>query len=242
MKGRPGLDSRPETIRRTVDASLKRLRTERIDLLYQHRVDPSVPIEDVADAVKELIRQGKVKHFGLSEAGVQTFRRAHAVQPVAALQSEYSLWFRDPERDVLPACRELGIAFVPFSPLGRAFLTGTMPATEFGTRDIRATLPRFHGDAAENNRRLVDQLVAFAARRGATAAQVALAWLLAKSDARAAVIPIPGTKRTRYLIENAAAADLKLSEADIAFLETLFAPEAVAGARYSTIEAARAGT
>jgi aryl-alcohol dehydrogenase-like predicted oxidoreductase len=240
--GLPGVDNSPEHIRKACDASLRRLGTGVIDLYYMHRRDPKVPIADSLGAMARLVEAGKVRWLGLSEVSAATLRQAHAVHPIAALQSEYSLWFRDPERDVLPVCRELGIAFVPFSPLGRAFLTGTMPEGAFGTRDIRASLPRFHGEAAERNRRLVDQLVAFATRRGATAAQIALAWLLAKGDARAAVIPIPGTKQTRYLIENAAAADLKLAEADIAFLETLFAPDAVAGERYSTIEAARAGT
>lgn len=240
--GLPGVDNSPEHIRKACDASLKRLGTDVIDLYYMHRRDPKTPIAESVGAMARLVEAGKVRWLGLSEISATTLRQAHAVHPIAALQSEYSLWFRDPESDVLPVCRELRIAFVPFSPLGRAFLTGTMPAGKFGERDIRATLPRFSGEAAEKNRRLVDQLVAFATQRGATAAQVALAWLLAKSDAQAAVIPIPGTKRTKYLIENAAAADLKLSGADIAWLESLFARDAVAGDRYSPIEAARAGT
>ncbi len=240
--GMPGVDNSPEHIRKACDASLKRLGTDVIDLYYMHRRDPKMPIAESVGAMARLVEAGKVRFLGLSEVAAATLRQAHAVHPIAALQSEYSLWFRDPEADVLPVCRELGISFVPFSPLGRAFLTGTMPAGEFTGRDIRATLPRFHGEAAKKNRQLVDQLVAFAAQRGVTAAQVALAWLLAKGDARASVLPIPGTKRTKYLIENAAAADLKLSGADIAYLETLFAPDAVAGARYPEIEAARAGT
>jgi aryl-alcohol dehydrogenase-like predicted oxidoreductase len=238
--GLPGVNNSPEHIAKACDASLKRLGTDVIDLYYMHRRDPKMPIAESVGAMARLVEAGKVRFLGLSEVAASTLRQAHAVHPIAALQSEYSLWFRDPEADVLPVCRELGISFVPFSPLGRAFLTGVMPTTEF--TDIRASLPRFHGEAAANNQRLVDQLVAFATQRGATAAQVALAWLLAKGDAKASVIPIPGTKRTKYLIENAAAADLKLSGADIAYLETLFAPDAVVGARYPAIEAARAGT
>jgi aryl-alcohol dehydrogenase-like predicted oxidoreductase len=239
--GMPGVDNSPAHIAKACDASLRRLGIDVIDLYYMHRRDPKVPIEESVGAMARLVAAGKVRALGLSEVSAATLRAAHAVHPIAALQSEYSLWYRDPEQDVLPVCRELGIAFVPFSPLGRAFLTGTMPAGGFHGKDIRAGLPRFQGEAAAHNRRLVDQLVAFANAKGVTAAQVALAWLLAKGDARAAVIPIPGTKRTKYLIENAAAADVKLSPQDIATLETLFAPEAVAGARYPEIEAARAG-
>jgi len=240
--GMPGVDNSPEHIRKACDASLKRLGTDVIDVYYMHRRDPKMPIAESVGAMARLVEAGKVRFLGLSEVAAATLRQAHAVHPIAALQSEYSLWFRDPEADVVPACRELGISFVPFSPLGRAFLTGTMPAAGFTGRDIRATLPRFHGEAAENNRRLVDKLVAFAAQRGVTAAQVALAWLLTKGDTKASVIPIPGTKRSEYLIENAAATDLKLSSVDVGYLETLFSPDAVAGARYSGIEAARAGT
>jgi aryl-alcohol dehydrogenase-like predicted oxidoreductase len=207
-----------------------------------HRRDPKVPIAESVGAMARLVEAGKVRFLGLSEVSAATLRQAHAVHPIAALQSEYSLWFRDPEDDVLPACRALGVSFVPFSPLGRAFLTGTMPAGDFGDKDIRASLPRFKGDAAEHNRRLVDQLVAFAKQRGATAAQIALAWLLSKNDETSSVIPIPGTKRTKYLIENAAAANLTLSAQEIGFLETLFARDAVKGDRYSAVEAARAGT
>jgi aryl-alcohol dehydrogenase-like predicted oxidoreductase len=207
-----------------------------------HRRDPKMPIAESVGAMSRLVEAGKVRWLGLSEVSAATLRQAHAVHPITALQSEYSLWFRDPEDDVLPVCRELGISFVPFSPLGRAFLTGTMPAGDLGSKDIRASLPRFKGDAAEHNKRLVDQLVAFAKERNATAAQIALAWLLSKNNEKSSVIPIPGTKRIAYLIENAAAADVKLSPQEVAYLETLFAPEAIAGERYPAIEAARAGT
>jgi len=240
--GMPSVDNSPEHIQKACDASLKRLGIEIIDLYYMHRRDPKVPMAESVGAMARLVETGKVRFLGLSEVSAATLRQAHAVHPIAALQSEYSLWFRDPEDDVLPACRELGISFVPFSPLGRAFLTGTMPAGDFGTKDIRASLPRFKGDAAEHNRRLVDQLVRFAKQRGATAAQIALAWLLSKNDEKSSVIPIPGTKRIKYLIENAAAANVKLSTQDIAYLENLFARDAVQGDRYSPIEAARAGT
>ena len=237
-----GINGRPDYVRSACDASLKRLGIEVIDLYYMHRRDPKVPMAESVGAMARLVEAGKVRFLGLSEVSAATLRQAHAVHPIAALQSEYSLWFRDPEDDVLPACRELGISFVPFSPLGRAFLTGTVPAGDFGSKDIRASLPRFKGDAAEHNRRLVDQLVAFAEVRGATAAQIALAWLLSKNDGKSSVIPIPGTKRIKYLVENAAAANVKLSAQDIAYLETLFARDAVQGDRYSPIEAARAGT
>jgi aryl-alcohol dehydrogenase-like predicted oxidoreductase len=240
--GMPGVDNSPEHIHKACDASLKRLGIEVIDLYYMHRRDPKVPMAESVGAMARLVEAGKVRFLGLSEVSAATLRQAHAVHPIAALQSEYSLWFRDPEDDVLPACRELGISFVPFSPLGRAFLTGTVPTGDFGSKDIRASLPRFKGDAAEHNRRLVDQLVAFAKGRGATAAQIALAWLLSKNDGKSSVIPIPGTKRIKYLIENAAAANVKLSAQDIAYLENLFARDAVQGDRYSPIEAARAGT
>src|SRR5436190_12108095 len=202
-----GVSSRPEHIRAAVDGSLRRLRTDAIDLLYQHRVDPDVPIEDVAGVVKELIEAGKVRHFGMSEAGVNTIRRAHAVQPVTALQSEYSLFWREPEDEILPALDELGIGFVPFSPLGRGFLTGQVSAdTEFGEGDIRASLPRFEREALQANLALVDLIKTVAERKGATVGQVALAWLLARKPW---VVPIPGTRRLARLEANLAAAELE---------------------------------
>jgi aryl-alcohol dehydrogenase-like predicted oxidoreductase len=215
---RGGLDSRPETIRTGVDRSLERLRTDRIDLLYQHRVDPNVPIEEVADAVKELVAEGKVRHFGLSEAGTGTIRRAHAVQPVAALQSEYSLWWREPEEAILPALEELGIGFVPFSPLGRGFLTGAIDlGTTFDGEDFRSTLPRFSSpDALEANRSFVELLTRLADRKGATPAQVALAWLLAQ---RPWIAPIPGTTKLHRLEENITAAELELTSEDLREIE-----------------------
>jgi aryl-alcohol dehydrogenase-like predicted oxidoreductase len=225
-----GLDSRPETIRRSVDDSLRRLRTERIDLLYQHRVDPDVPIEDVAGTVKELVEQGKVLHFGLSEAGVQTIRRAHAVQPVTALQSEYSLWWREPEDAILPTLEELGIGFVPFSPLGRGFLTGTIDeSTEFASDDFRSTLPRFTDSGARKaNRAFVELLERLAAGKGATPAQIALAWILAQ---RPWIVPIPGTTKLHRLEENLAAGGLELTADDLAEIDEA-QPTAV-GPRYS---------
>jgi aryl-alcohol dehydrogenase-like predicted oxidoreductase len=213
--GQPrGLDSRPATIRRTVEESLRRLRTDSIDLLYQHRVDPDVPIEDVAGTVKELIEQGKVRHFGLSEAGVQTIRRAHAVQPVTALQSEYSLWWREPEQAILPLLEELGIGFVPFSPLGKGFLTGTIDeGTRFESGDFRNTVPRFADtEARRSNRAFVDLLTRIAERKDATPAQVALAWLLAQKPW---IVPIPGTTKPHRLEENLAAADVELTADDL---------------------------
>jgi aryl-alcohol dehydrogenase-like predicted oxidoreductase len=213
--GQPrGLDSQPDTIRRSVEESLRRLRTDHIDLLYQHRVDPDVPIEDVAGTVKELIGQGKVRHFGLSEAGVQTIRRAHAVQPVTALQSEYSLWWREPEQAILPVLEELGIGFVPFSPLGKGFLTGTIDeSTQFESGDFRNTVPRFTDvEARRSNRAFVDLLTRIADRKGATPAQVALAWLLAQ---RPWIIPIPGTTKLHRLEENLAATDVELTADDL---------------------------
>jgi aryl-alcohol dehydrogenase-like predicted oxidoreductase len=225
-----GVDSRPDTIRRTVDDSLRRLRTDRIDLLYQHRVDPDVPIEDVAGAVKDLIRQGKVRHFGLSEAGVQNIRRAHAVQPVTALQSEYSLWWREPEDAILPTLEELGIGFVPFSPLGKGFLTGAIsPDTQFESGDFRNTVPRFTDrDAREANLAFVELLGQIAERKGATRAQVALAWVLAQKPW---IVPIPGTTKLHRLEENLAAADLELTPDDLREIGEAL-PEAQ-GARYS---------
>jgi aryl-alcohol dehydrogenase-like predicted oxidoreductase len=226
-----GLDSRPEHIREVAEASLKRLRTDRIDLLYQHRVDPNVPIEDVAGAVKKLIRQGKVRHFGLSEAGVQVIRRAHAVQPVAALQSEYSLWWREPEAEILPTLEELGIGFVPFSPLGRGFLTGKIDeTTTFDTTDFRNTVPRFSPENRKANQALVDLLGRIAQRKNAAPAQVALAWLLAR---KTWVVPIPGTTKPHRLQENVAAVDVKLTGDDLRDIEAAASQIEVQGARYS---------
>jgi aryl-alcohol dehydrogenase-like predicted oxidoreductase len=229
--GQPsGVDSRPETIKRTVDESLKRLRTDRIDLLYQHRVDPNVPIEDVAGTVKELIEQGKVKHFGLSEAGVQTIRRAHAMQPVTALQSEYSLWWREPEEAILATLQELGIGFVPFSPLGKGFLTGKIDeSTEFTSGDFRNTVPRFTDpEARRANLAFVDLLTRIAERKNATPAQIALAWLLAQKPW---IVPIPGTTKLHRLDENIAATDLALMPDDLRDIEE--AQIDAEGARYA---------
>jgi len=226
-----GVDSRPETIRRSVDASLERLRTETIDLLYQHRVDPNVPIEDVAATVKELIDAGKVRHFGLSEAGVQTIRRAHAVQPVTALQSEYSLWWREPEEAILPTLEELGIGFVPFSPLGKGFLTGAIDeSTSFESSDFRNTVPRFASDARAANRVFVQLLERVAERKGATPAQIALAWILAQKDW---IVPIPGTTKPHRLEENIAAVDLQLTGDDLQEIETAAAEITAQGHRYA---------
>jgi aryl-alcohol dehydrogenase-like predicted oxidoreductase len=228
---RGGLDSRPETIKRSVDASLRRLRTDRIDLLYQHRVDPSVPIEDAAGAVKELIAAGKVHCFGLSEAGVETIRRAHAVQPVTALQSEYSLWWREPEEEILPALAELGIGFVPFSPLGKGFLTGKIDeSTTFEASDFRNSVPRFDADARQANRTFVDLLEQVSARKGATPAQIALAWVLAQSPS---FVPIPGTTKLHRLEENIAAADVELTAEDLRELEEAVGRITAAGDRYA---------
>jgi aryl-alcohol dehydrogenase-like predicted oxidoreductase len=228
---RTGLDSRPEHIRAVADASLQRLGIETIDLFYQHRVDPDVPIEDVAGAVGELIKAGKVRHFGLSEAGVRTIRRAHAVQPVTALQSEYSLWWREPEDEILPVLEELGIGFVPFSPLGRGFLTGKIDQnTEFTGGDIRAGLPRFSAEARQANQALVDLLGTVATRHDATPAQIALAWLLSRKPW---IVPIPGTRSPQRLAENLAAADLELSAADLAELTEAAEKIGVQGDRYS---------
>jgi aryl-alcohol dehydrogenase-like predicted oxidoreductase len=225
-----GLDSRPEHIGQVADASLRRLGTDRIDLLYQHRVDPEVPIEDVAGAVKELVEAGKVKHFGLSEAGVGTIRRAHAVHPVAALQSEYSLWWREPENEILPVLEELGIGFVPFSPLGKGFLTGKIDeSTSFGSGDIRSGIPRFTPEARRANQGLVDVLGGIAARKGATPAQVALAWLLAQKPW---IVPIPGTRRVERLDENVGAAAVALTSDDLAEIERATGAIKVQGERY----------
>lgn len=225
-----GLDSRPERIRAVAEASLKNLRTERIDLFYQHRVDPNVPIEDVAGAVADLVRAGKVGHFGLSEAGVDSIRRAHAVQPVAALQSEYSLWWREPEAEVLPLLEELGIGFVPFSPLGKGFLTGAIDEnTSFDSSDFRNTVPRFSVEARKANSRVVEVVKALAAQKGVTPAQIALAWLLARKPW---IVPIPGTTKLHRLEENIGAAEVALSAADVAGIEAAIAAVPVEGARY----------
>ncbi len=225
-----GLNSRPEYIKQTVEGSLKRLRVDTIDLLYQHRVDPEVPIEDVAGAVKELIQDGKVRHFGLSEAGAQTIRRAHAVQPVTALQSEYSLWWKRPEEEVLPTLEELGIGFVPFSPLGRGFLTGTITEdTQFDPEDNRGSFPRFTPEARKANRALVDLIQAFAAQKQATAAQIALAWLLAQKPW---IVPIPGTTKLERVEENIGAVSLELTPDDLREIDSATSRVTVQGARY----------
>jgi aryl-alcohol dehydrogenase-like predicted oxidoreductase len=225
-----GLDSRPEHIRAVAEASLKRLKTDTIDLFYQHRVDPNVPIEDVAGAVGQLIKEGKVKHFGLSEAGADTIRRAHAVQAVTALQSEYSLWTREPEAEILPLLEELGIGFVPFSPLGRGFLTGKMDeTTQFDSNDFRKGLPRFTPEALKANQALVDLLGQVAARKGATPAQVALAWLLAQKPW---IAPIPGTTKLHRLDENLGAAALVLTPEDLTGIDEAASKITVQGARY----------
>lgn len=225
-----GLDSRPEHIKEAIEGSLKRLRVEAIDLLYQHRVDPDVPIEDVAGAVKQLIQEGKIKHFGLSEAGARTIRRAHAVQPVTAVQSEYSLWTRGPEAEVLPTVEELGIGFVPYSPLGRGFLTGKMNEdTTFGSSDFRRSLPRFAPDALKANQTLVDLLREIAARKKATPAQIALAWLLARKPW---IVPIPGTTKLQRLDENIGAVAVELTSDDLREIESAAANITVQGARY----------
>lgn len=226
-----GLDSRPARIRAVAEASLQRLQTDRIDLFYQHRVDPNVPIEDVAGTVKDLIAEGKVKHFGLSEAGADTIRRAHAVQPVAALQSEYSLWWREPEQSVLPVLEELGIGFVPFSPLGKGFLTGAINAdTAFADDDFRNSVPRFAADARQANQVLVDRISAIAAAKGATPAQVALAWLLARKPW---IVPIPGTTKLHRLQENLGAVALQLSADDLQQIGVALDSIAIVGDRYN---------
>jgi len=225
-----GLDSRPEHIKEVAEATLKRLQVESIDLFYQHRVDPNVPIEDVAGAVKDLIREGKVKHFGLSEAGVRTIRRAHAVHPVTALQSEYSLWWREPEAEVLPTLEELGIGFVPFSPLGKGFLTGKIDeSTTFASTDFRNVVPRFTPEARKANKVLVDSLAAIAARKNATPAQLALAWLLARKPW---IVPIPGTTKLQRLDENMGAAAIRLTSDDLREIDGAASKIAVQGARY----------
>jgi aryl-alcohol dehydrogenase-like predicted oxidoreductase len=225
-----GLDSRPEHIKEVAEGSLKRLKVDAIDLFYQHRVDPDVPIEEVAGAVKELIREGKVKHFGLSEAGVQTIRRAHAVQPVTALQSEYSLWWRDPEAEVLPTLEELGIGFVPFSPLGKGFLTGKIDEnTTFDSSDFRNIVPRFTPEARKANQALVDLLGEIAERKNATPAQIALAWLLAQKPW---IVPIPGTRKLERLEENIGAVAVELTSDDLREIDSAASQITVQGARY----------
>ena len=225
-----GVDSRPEHIREVVDASLQRLKTDRIDLLYQHRVDPEVPIEDVAGTVKELIREGKVKHFGMSEPGMQTLRRAHAVQPVTALQNEYSLWWRRPEAEVLPTCEELGIGFVPYSPLGRGFLTGKIDEnTTFEKDDFRNIVPRFTPEARKANQTLVDLLRQMGERKKATPAQIALAWLLAQKPW---IVPIPGTTKVSRLEENIGAVSIELTPQDLSEIESAASQIEIEGARY----------
>ena len=235
-----GVSSRPDHIRRAVEGSLARLGIESIDLLYQHRVDPTVPIEDVAGTVKQLIAEGKVKHFGMSEPGVQTLRRAHAVQPVTALQNEYSLWWRAPESNgILAACDELGIGLVPYSPLGKGFLTGAMSKdTRFGDGDFRASVPRFSPDAMEKNQLFVDLLKRVADDRGATPAQIALAWLLAQ---RSYVVPIPGTTKLHRLEENIAAADVSLNDADLILIDKAATEIAIEGDRYAPAQMAMVG-
>ena len=225
-----GLNSKPAHIKAVAEASLKRLKTDTIDLFYQHRVDPNVPIEDVAGAVKDLIREGKVKHFGLSEAAAPTIRRAHAVQPVTALQSEYSLWWREPEQEIIPTLQELGIGFVPFSPLGKGFLTGAISAsTTFDKTDFRNTVPRFSPEARKANQSLVDLLGDIAKHKQATPAQIALAWLLAQKPW---IVPIPGTTKLHRLEENVAAADVKLTASDLRDIERVLSEVKVQGARY----------
>ncbi|HEY1562639.1 MAG TPA: aldo/keto reductase [Caulobacteraceae bacterium] len=228
--GMRGLNSRPDHIREVVEASLKRLRTDRIDLLYQHRVDPETPIEDVAGVVKDLIAEGKVKHFGLSEAGAATIRRAHAVQPVTALQSEYSIWWRPLEAEIIPTLEELGIGLVPYSPLGRGFLTGTIDeTTQLAEGDFRAALPRFSSEARRANQAVVDLLAATASRKGATPAQIALAWILAQKPW---IVPIPGTTKAHRLKENLGAVEIELSQADLAEIDAAAAKIEVVGGRY----------
>jgi len=230
MKGSPGLNSKPEHIKQAVEGSLQRLKISVIDLYYQHRVDPSVPIEDVAGAVKDLIHQGKVKHFGLSEAGAKTIRRAHAVQPVAALQSEYSLWTREPEKEIIPTLEELGIGFVPFSPLGKGFLTGKIDEnTKYDSSDFRSALPRFTAEALKANQALIDLLASIGQRKKATVAQIALAWLLAQKPW---IAPIPGTTKLNRLEENLGAVSVELTAADLRDIDTAASKITVQGARY----------
>lgn len=233
------IDNSPEYIRAACDASLRRLRIDSIDLYYMHRRDPSVPVEDAVGAMAELVAAGKVRYLGLSEVGPETLRRAHAVHPITAIQSEYSLWSREPEQDMLATCRELGVTFVAYSPLGRAMLTGTVRSAEaFAPGDFRRGNPRFQGEALQKNLRLVQGLAESAQKRNATSGQIALAWLLTKNPD---VVPIPGTKRPHYVIENAAATEIRLSAAEIATLDRLFDPAAVTGARYAADRMANVG-
>lgn len=233
------LNSRPEHIRKAVEGSLRRLKTEVIDLLYQHRVDPEVPIEDVAGTVKDLINEGKVKHFGLSEAGVNTIRRAHAVQPVSALQSEYSLWWREPEQEIIPTLEQLGIGFVPFSPLGKGFLTGAISAdTPFGDDDFRSKVPRFAQEAREANQQLVIRIKALADDKGVTPSQIALAWLLAQKPW---IVPIPGTTKLHRLEENLGAAQVTLSEQELSVIAQALETVRIVGERYPAALQARVG-
>jgi aryl-alcohol dehydrogenase-like predicted oxidoreductase len=226
-----GLDSRPEHVRAVCDASLKRLGVDVIDLFYQHRVDPDVPIEDTVGAMADLVQAGKVRALGLSETSAATIRRAHAVHPIAAVQSEYSLWSREPEAEVLPVCRELGIGFVPYSPLGRGLLTGTIRDREsLSDNDFRRTLPRFDADNLAANQRLLDILAAMAAEKGITPAQLALAWVLHQGDC---IVPIPGARKIRHLEENATAADVTLTAGDLAAIDRALPPEAISGSRYT---------
>ena len=237
--GEQKLSSRPDDIRRATEGSLRRLRVDAIDLYYQHRVDPDVPIEDVAGTVRDLIAEGKVKHFGLSEAGVDTIRRAHAVQPVTALQSEYSLWWREPEQEIIPTLEELGIGFVPFSPLGKGFLTGAIGAdATFGKDDFRSVVPRFGSEALGQNQALVEALQTLAAAKGVTPAQIALAWLLAQKPW---IAPIPGTTKLHRLEENLGAAEVELTSGDLAQIETAVAQVTVQGDRYPAHLQARVG-
>jgi aryl-alcohol dehydrogenase-like predicted oxidoreductase len=234
-----GQDSRPERIRQVADAALSRLRTDRIDLFYQHRVDTSVPMEDVAGTVKELIAEGKVKHFGLSEAGAESIRRAHAVQPVTALQSEYSMWWREPEKEILPLLEELGIGFVAFSPLGKGFLTGAIDAnTTFDSSDFRNRVPRFAADARQANQRLVERIGSIAEAKGVSKAQIALAWVLAQKPW---ISPIPGTTKLHRLTENVAAANIELTPTDLQDIEAALSQVEVQGARYPTDLQSRVG-
>ena len=227
----PPLNSRPEHIKQVAEASLRRLRTDRIDLFYQHRVDPAVPIEEVAGAISELIDEGKVRHWGLSEAGVEVIRRAHSVQPVTALQNEYSLWWREPEQQILPTLEELGIGFVPFSPLGKGFLTGKIDEnTTFAPNDFRNTVPRFSEENRKANQALVDRIAAFAKSKGATPAQIALAWVLAQKDW---IVPIPGTTKLHRLEENLGAVDVELTQEDLRQLDQLTSQVQIQGDRYS---------
>ncbi|MGZ3833096.1 MAG: aldo/keto reductase, partial [Mucilaginibacter sp.] len=234
-----GLDSRPERIREVADAALQRLRTDRIDLFYQHRVDPNVPIEDVAGTVKELIKAGKVKHFGMSEAGVESIRKAHAVQPLAALQSEYSLWWREPEKDIIPTLEELGIGFVPFSPLGKGFLTGAINEnTKFDSADFRNIVPRFSENARKANQVMVDLLTNIAAKKNATPAQIALAWLLAQKPW---IVPIPGTTKLHRLQENMGAVNVVLTPDDLQSIEKAASLIQIEGTRYPAAIQQRVG-